>query len=149
MTDLTELRRLAESATPGPWYQGSNYSAVTADVPQDVDHKVCRGFKDPEYDGRYLLCESVVHQPTAAYIAAANPTAILALLDRLAEAETIVARVGGNDSARGRLCAAMAQWLANQQHWTDLPDHHPMLGSRATDGGDFVITAGMIREANQ
>ena len=46
------------------------------------------------------------------------------------------------------LCAAMAQWLANQQHWTDLPDYHVVLESRATDGtAEFRITAGMIRAA--
>lgn len=45
------------------------------------------------------------------------------------------------------LSEAMAQWLANQQHWTDLPDDHVVLESRSTDGSDFRITAGMIREA--
>lgn len=48
------------------------------------------------------------------------------------------------------LCTAMAQWLANQQHWTELPDNHVVLESRATDGTtEYRITAGMIREASR
>lgn len=47
--------------------------------------------------------------------------------------------------ARRRLCAAMAQWLENQQHWTDLPDDAVVLA--ASGEGAFCITAGMIREA--
>lgn len=92
MVDQTELRRLAEKATPGPWHYSDVHASVTCDAPQDVDHNHFRGFADPDYEGRYLLCESVVHPPTRAYIAAMHPATTLALLDRLARAETLVAQ---------------------------------------------------------
>lgn len=62
--DVAELRRLAENATPGPWGH-------------DDDGEV--------WDGSYLSL--ICHPPMvadAAFIAAANPVAVLGLLDRLA-----------------------------------------------------------------
>ncbi len=51
-------------------------------------------------------------------------------------------------AAQERLCAAMARWLDNQQHWTALDDDAIVLETRAIDGtGEFHITAGMIRRA--
>lgn len=70
MTDYTELKRLAEAAPAGPWYQHGG-------IKQVVDRNceaVCETFEE---DGD---C------PTARFIAAANPAAVLALLDDLEEA---------------------------------------------------------------
>ncbi len=71
--DVAELRRLAENATPGPWVHewvdGDDWWAVygcpTGDM---VCPEVCTMWGSDE----------------AAYIAAANPAAVLGLLDRLA-----------------------------------------------------------------
>lgn len=84
--DLSRLESLAREATPGPWHE-FGLSVVSCDVPQDVDHKIYRGFNKPDYGGKFLLCESVVHEPTLAYIAAANPAAVLALIERVRELE--------------------------------------------------------------
>lgn len=64
MTDYTELKRLAEAATPGPWYQHGGIMQVLS---HDCE-TVCETFED---DGE---C------PDAQFIAAANPAAVLALI---------------------------------------------------------------------
>lgn len=74
--DLAELRRLAEVATPGPWQASFDQSEVAS----------------PCGDGSYdLVCAAIANGATdpknAAFIAAANPAAILALLDCVASAE--------------------------------------------------------------
>lgn len=69
MIDTTELRRLADAATPGPWHDkmhctvnsGAPHFEVVADT--EMDH------------GRMT--------ENAAYIAAAHPAAVLALLDEV------------------------------------------------------------------
>lgn len=70
MTDHSELKRLAEAATPGPWYQHGGIMQVLS---HDCE-TVCETFED---DGE---C------PDAQFIAAANPAAVLALI---AESERI------------------------------------------------------------
>lgn len=70
MTDNTELKRLAEAATPGPWYQHGGIMQVLS---HDCE-TVCETFED---DGE---C------PDAQFIAAANPAAVLALIADLDEA---------------------------------------------------------------
>ncbi|WP_341519851.1 ead/Ea22-like family protein [Pseudomonas sp. G.S.17] len=64
MTDRTELKRLAEAATAGPWYQHGGIMQV---LNHDCE-TVCETFED---DGE---C------PDAQFIAAANPAAVLALI---------------------------------------------------------------------
>ena len=59
MTNTQELRRLARAATPGPW----------EDVHPNADDEDAVAWK--------------VREPDAAFIAAANPQAVLALLDEL------------------------------------------------------------------
>ena len=81
--DTNELRRLAQAATPGPWY-------VTGKLTRYVEARI---------DG-WLIQEVAACGPTKAdggygpqqeanarLIAAANPAAISELLDRLEEAE--------------------------------------------------------------
>lgn len=75
MTDNTELKRLAEAATPGPWYQHGGIMQVLS---HDCE-TVCETFED---DGE---C------PDAQFIAAANPAAVLALI---AENERLTKAVG-------------------------------------------------------
>ena len=58
---LAELRRLAEAATPGPWATAAFQLVI--DVARRIDVGMCG------------------HRDDAAYIAAANPAVVLALLD--------------------------------------------------------------------
>lgn len=72
MTDYQKLRRLAEAATPGPWrtYRESDFDGIMI----ESDSKCICAFDTWEHrpDER---------EPDAAFIAAANPTTVLALLD--------------------------------------------------------------------
>jgi len=76
MTDNTELKRLAEAATPGPWYQHGGIMQVLS---HDCE-TVCETFED---DGE---C------PDAQFIAAANPAAVLALIAENERLSAIFAR---------------------------------------------------------
>ena len=115
MTDPTELRRLAEAATPGPWRTSKADDTAIMSFDNDVAHTV----------GIYEV-EAETMEADAAYIAAANPAAILALLDRLARVETLVAQckatleamppaTGMPDGDVARLCNAMMEALGDEQ----------------------------------
>ena len=71
--DLAELRRLAEAATPGPWSTAAFQLVI--DVAQRIDVGMCG------------------HRDDAAFIAAANPAAVLALLDAAAERDRLAEAV--------------------------------------------------------
>jgi len=76
---MSELKRLAEAATPGPWYTESD------GVPQlnNVAHFI--------HTAERIVAYGQLLEADAAYIAAASPDAILALIeerDRLREALT-------------------------------------------------------------
>ena len=71
--DVTELRRLAEAATPGPWATAAFQLVI--DVARRIDVGMCG------------------HRDDAAYIAAANPAVVLALLDAAAERDALAAKV--------------------------------------------------------
>ena len=71
--DLAELRRLAEAATPGPWSTAAFQLVI--DVAQRIDVGMCG------------------HRDDAAFIAAANPAVVLALLDVAAERDALAAKV--------------------------------------------------------
>ena len=83
MIDINELRRLAQAATPGPWY-------VTGKLTRYVEALIDGGLIQEvaacgptKADGGYGPQQEV----NARLIAAANPAAISELLDRLEEAE--------------------------------------------------------------
>jgi hypothetical protein len=69
MTTLTELRKLAEAATPGPWREGTPppNGTTTVGTVQGLMTAHC-------FNGR-----------DSAFISAANPATILALLDLIAQ----------------------------------------------------------------
>ena len=77
-TDLTELRRLAEAATPGPWEafgavdgrRGERWLGVTTDM---------RAIESARA-GDVFAAQNCTRQD-ALFIAAANPATVLALLD--------------------------------------------------------------------
>ena len=70
MTEREKLRKLAEAATPGPWSTAAFQLVI--DVARRIDVGMCG------------------HRDDAAFIAAANPATVLALL---AEREALAAKV--------------------------------------------------------
>lgn len=83
MIDINELRRLAQAATPGPWY-------VTGKLTRYVEARIDGGLIQEvaacgptKADGGY----GPQQEANARLLAAANPAAILELLDRLEAAE--------------------------------------------------------------
>lgn len=96
-----ELERLAKAATPGPWRSviddtGGQWSGwPLCIVPEnDDDRSVVRtgGLWPYEWDAKVSQHEAV---STAAFIAAANPATILALLSERAELLAAVERMRG------------------------------------------------------
>jgi len=92
MTDLT-LRKAAEAATPGPWkthlVDDTCVVADSVDVATTCDSSNVE--RSDSYNNDFERMEA-----DAAYIAAANPQAILALLD---ERDALTARVGKLEKA--------------------------------------------------
>ena len=81
--DTNELRRLAQAATPGPWYvtgKLTRYVEALIDGGPIQEVAACGPTKA---DGGY----GPQQEANARLIAAANPAAISELLDRLEEAE--------------------------------------------------------------
>ncbi|WP_313242949.1 hypothetical protein [Stutzerimonas nitrititolerans] len=109
-----ELKALAEAATPGPWVQWVGNAAVFAGTPE-VNRE---GAILPGDGGRIAkVCEGDLFDPSEqeladhAYIAAANPAAILELLAErdalLAERDAARMRVRELDLLFGRYLLAM------------------------------------------
>ena len=104
MTDADkELERLAKAATPGPWTQWVGHGEVWSGVPDrntpgnmgggGLRTRVCECDPD-DYDGEDDDAAEEAAIATAAYIAAANPAAILSLLKRVKAAESACERMG-------------------------------------------------------
>ena len=76
---LTEFRALAERASPGPWEPwDSLYVGMKAAIVQ------------PAANPLRTIAEVRTNFDDAKFIAAASPTAVLALIDRLERAEAVV-----------------------------------------------------------
>ena len=111
MIDTKELRRLAQAATPGPWY-------VTGKLTRYVEARIDGGLIQEvaacgptKADGGY----GPQQEANARLIAAANPAAINELLDRLVVAETAAieqARLNGMGGERE--AALMAKLEASE-----------------------------------
>lgn len=97
--DINKLRRLAQAATPGPWY-------VTGNLTRYVEARIDGGLIQEvaacgptEADGGY----GPQQEANARLIAAANPASVSELLDRLeaAEADALEqARLNGMGASR-------------------------------------------------
>lgn len=119
MTDINELRRLTQEATPGPWYIGSGiyegrniYSveAVTDDEGFTYNPVVATAEDD----------EVACWDANARLIAAANPAGISELLDRLeaAEADALEqARLNGMGSEREAALMAKLEAAEKERDW--------------------------------
>ena len=122
--DLAELRRLAESATPGPWEafgavdgrRGERWLGVTTDMRATESARA----------GDVFAAQDCTRQD-ALFIAAANPAVVLGLLDHLAHMRE------ARDNARAeveRLTAvveAVREYAAARQANID---HGPLLSAR-------------------
>jgi hypothetical protein len=89
--DPQALRKVAEAATPGPWHRGAHYIGACGE-PHDPDVSV----------GQAALLAD------AAHIAAFQPIAVLALLDRLEQAEKTVEQLQAH---RDVLIERRDEWL--------------------------------------
>lgn len=90
MIDIKELRRLAEAATPGPWRYREDDDEHAAAVAHE------HGWVDA------ILPSGEQENKDAEYIASANPSAILSLLDHIEQQEAEIARLrkdAGNPEA--------------------------------------------------
>lgn len=99
-----ELRELAEAATQGPWIAaGPSYG----DPMPRYYNTVVTDRGDPIEDED--VCSDTMTSEDALFIAAANPAAILSLLDRLEKAEKDAARLDWLDNY-----AHIATWVDNE-----------------------------------
>jgi len=78
---IEELRKLAQDATPGPWVAGG--PSFGAPLPVYCDEVVTEsGGDSPDYVCRAPFGENETSTADMSYIAAANPSAILALIQQ-------------------------------------------------------------------
>ena len=122
--DVAELRRLAEAATPGPWEafgavdgrRGERWLGVTTDMRATESARA----------GDVFAAQDCTRQD-ALFIAAANPAAVLGLLDHLAHMRE------ARDNARAEvkrvtaLVEAVREYAAARQANID---HGPLLSAR-------------------
>ena len=107
--DLAELRRLAEAATPGPWSTAAFQLVI--DVAQRIDVGMCG------------------HRDDAAFIAAANPDVVLALL---AERDALAAKI---ERVRALHFGEYVE-DEDQNRCFECGDDHPCPTIRALDGAE-------------
>jgi hypothetical protein len=120
------LRAAAEEATPGPWT--TDDSRNTAGLARVWQYRGL-GIAECRYRG-------AENRKDAAFIALANPTAILDLLDRVEAAEAKVARV-----------EALAEtWIADQERHLKVtrrsaPNHRPCESGARAKAGEAIRAA--------
>ena len=142
MTDTSRLRALAEAATPGEW------GVLPADTTEIVSRSgydiattwdAMKNDRADVYNTDYKRTDQ-----NAAYIAAANPQTVLALLDRIAELEEAVVMVREQAERVDRLEKAfdfVAMWAhrgpphggpGNEAVCLDAIRNHSAIRARAT-----------------
>lgn len=122
--DEAELRRLAEAATPGPW------SLTDGDPAMNGQHWTIRR---QGVAGIRVSGFTYGFNGDAAYIAAANPAAVLALLDDLDAARAAITRVQG---LHGAYTETWGDFGEHSQTWCAICDGepYPCPTIRALDG---------------
>ena len=121
MTDVAELRRLAEAATPGPWEafgavdgrRGERWLGVTTDMRATESARA----------GDVFAAQDCTRQD-ALFIAAANPAAVLGLLD---DADALRAEV----KRLTALVELVREWIDRRGVNVDSRDDDYMDGYRA------------------
>jgi hypothetical protein len=87
MTDLDKLREKAQAATPGPWHS-PRFNVVDLASPRREHDPYLVVYGDPSYHN---------HAADTRYVAAADPTTILDLIDRCQCAETALREIENDD----------------------------------------------------
>jgi len=108
--DLDELERLAQAATPGPWEMGRS----------SIMCRACVHLRGCFSIYQEADCTDVTHphagldQQDAAYIAAANPATVLAMIKRMREARTALDYSLQSEPQKD---ADKRIWYANMKAW--------------------------------
>lgn len=122
MTDLKKLRELAEVATPGPWEVSGTGQQVLkeADVPYG-DQRICEtNSMASHYPGKTSCWKNI------AFIAAANPETVIALIDRIEKLELQL-----------KEASEVAQFYAHPLNW-DM-EHVPTEVHRVIENSDLSV----------
>jgi len=90
MTNLDELKKLAEAATPGPWHYDCGNWEVESQNKDTFRYSICNLIEGMEET------EPVDALPNGEYIAAANPQTVLALIERI---RTYEAKLNSHEEA--------------------------------------------------
>lgn len=88
MKDLANLRKIAEAATPGEWV---HWNPSVGESHIAIANKVA--WRSLKSSTKFADDEKIPHWADATHIATFDPPAVLALIDRLEQAEAAVARV--------------------------------------------------------
>ena len=132
---LAELRRLAEAATPGPWEafgavdgrRGERWLGVTTDMRATESARA----------GDVFAAQNCTRQD-ALFIAAANPAAVLALLD---DADALRAELAHMREARDNARAEVKRLTAQVERVRALADEWTYNGEFGAYGTDCVVQA--------
>lgn len=140
--DVAGLRAAAEAATPGPWEAGHGW-VYTQPIYSD-DDRLADIFGVGYVDTDRALAEVARGNANAAYVAAADPTTVLALLDerddlaaRLATAEAEAERLTGSVVA---LVRAHGEALLERNE----AERQVQAGLAVLDGHDHADTCGAV-----
>ena len=107
---MKELRQLAEAATPGPWNVDKDFPKKV--MANDYCIALLHDYAEDNRDDTGAV--------NAAYIAAANPTAILALLDDLDQTNEMNTQLREQNTSLDKACAeleAANDAFAKRQEW--------------------------------
>ena len=111
-TDLKELERLARAATPGPWtYDGDTWELSAPSRKGRVEIAIIETGWTGQMESE--------QQANAAYIAAANPAAILSLIAELTRPETTIVSIMRAELEQARKDAERYLWLRKSHHDDD------------------------------
>lgn len=122
--DKEKLKALAEAATPGPWRYGKNADDVVADHPAghaDDPHGI-------DYYGGHLVAESIAAS-NRAFIAAANPAAVLALI---AENERLHKLISWQGDANSEVTISAGQLMKHMDERDQLKAENEALRKNLT-----------------
>ncbi|OFC63055.1 ead/Ea22-like family protein [Candidatus Erwinia dacicola] len=133
--DKRALREAAEKATPGPWYvhdkpcEDGNYGIDTSDKEFLAEAVVWWGFSR----------QSIWREEDAKHIAAANPAAVLALLDELEAAEKRIAELEATSFSKAAIdVLAERQRQQSAEGWTTEHDDDHSCGEMALAASSYA-----------
>ena len=88
MIDLKNILTLAKAATPGPWTVDTCGDVITRAI-LDTDTDECKAFGGPLF--RMIgTTPTAPYNPDGIFIAAANPSTIISLIERIEAAERVI-----------------------------------------------------------